>query len=65
MIEALIGLLILFLVLAIIWYVAKLVAGHFGAPGVIVQALGLILFLIWLLAAIRALAPSSYSAWFR
>jgi uncharacterized membrane protein len=54
MIEILIQLLILFVILAVIWYVIRLVAGHFGAPAIFVQVAGIILFLIWLLAAVRA-----------
>jgi uncharacterized membrane protein len=53
-IEILIQLLILFVVLAVIWWVIRLVAAHFGAPAIIVQVAGLILFLIWLLYAVRA-----------
>jgi hypothetical protein len=60
MIEALIYLLILFVVLAVIWYVVKLVAGHFGAPAILVQVVGLILFLIWLLYAIRLLTGGRF-----
>ena len=60
MIEILIQLLILFLVLAVIWYVVKLVAAHFGAPGIIIQVVGLVLFLIWLLYAVRALGGGRF-----
>ena len=60
MIETLIYLLILFLVLAVVWYVVKLVAGHFGAPAIIVQVAGLVLFLIWLLYAVRMLTGGRF-----
>ncbi|HJY46687.1 MAG TPA: hypothetical protein VJ301_18885 [Propionibacteriaceae bacterium] len=58
MLEALIQLLILLVVLAVIFYIAKLAATHFGVPPIIVQLIGLILGLVFLLAALRAFGPS-------
>jgi hypothetical protein len=63
MIEAVISLLVLFLVLACIWWVIRLVASHFGAPYIFIQVAGIILFLIWLLYAVRALGGGKYLRW--
>lgn len=54
MIASVIQLLVLLIVLAVVYYIVKLGAGHFGVPAVIVQMVGLILGLIFLLAALSA-----------
>jgi hypothetical protein len=55
MISALIGLLVVLLVLFIVWYIFRLAATHFGLPEVMIQVVGLILALIFLLYLIQAL----------
>lgn len=54
MIETLIGLLVLFLILAVVYWIAQLAAQHFGAPAFVLQVFGLILALVFLLALLRA-----------
>jgi hypothetical protein len=64
MIGALIYLLVVLIVLVVIFYIVKLAAAHFGIPGPIVQIIGLILGLIFLLYALNAFglvgSPSSW-----
>ena len=55
MIEALMGLLITFSVLAVFFWIAKLAAKHFEIPYVFVQIVGVIFALIFLLALLSAL----------
>ena len=55
MISALIGLLVVLLVLFIVWYILRLAASHFGLPDVVIQIIGLILALIFLLYVMNAL----------
>jgi hypothetical protein len=66
MIGTLVSLLVLFIVLAVIYYIVSLGAGHFGVPGTIVQIVGLILGLIFLLAALSAfgVAPAGFGRGF-
>jgi hypothetical protein len=59
MISLLIQLLLVLLVLAIIYYIAKLACTHFGAPPIILQIIGLILLLVFLLAAVNAIGGIS------
>lgn len=60
MIEALIGLLLALLVLFILFYIVKLGAEHFGAPPLVVQILGLIFLLIFLLYVFRAFSAGKW-----
>lgn len=58
MIGMLINLLVLFVVLAVVYYIVRLGAEHFGAPPVILQVTGLILGLIlflWVLQEFRVI----------
>lgn len=55
MIETLITVLVLLLVAVIVWYVIKLIAAQFGVPDVWVHIVGLIIFLIFLLYALRVI----------
>jgi hypothetical protein len=52
----LIQVLIVLLVLAVVYYIAKLACTHFGAPPVILQILGLILLLIFLAVLLNLVA---------
>jgi hypothetical protein len=54
MITTLIGLLVVLLVLFIVWYIVRIAAGHFGLPEPIVQIIGLILALVFLLYVLNA-----------
>jgi hypothetical protein len=63
MIEALISLLVLFIVLAVVFWIAKLIVEYFGMPAVILQVLGLILALVMLLAVLRAVGVVAGGAW--
>ena len=63
MIESLISLLVLFLVLAVIFWIAKLAVVHFGAPAVVLQVVGLILALIFVLALLRSIGVVTGGAW--
>jgi heme O synthase-like polyprenyltransferase len=54
MIGTLISLLVVLLVLVVIFYIVKIAAGNFGIPGPIVQIVGLILGLVFLLYALQA-----------
>jgi hypothetical protein len=56
MISLLIQLLIILLVLVIVYYIANLACTHFGAPPVILQIIGLILLLVFLLAILNVTA---------
>lgn len=60
MIATLIQLLVLFILLAAIYYIVKIGAGHFGVPGPIIQIVGLILGLVFLLAALSAFGIVPY-----
>jgi hypothetical protein len=53
MIAALIQVLVLLLVLAIVFYIARLVIVQFGLPPVLLQIVGLILLLILVLALLN------------
>jgi hypothetical protein len=53
MISLLIQLLVILLVLVIVYYIASLACSHFGAPPVILQIIGLILLLVFLLAVLN------------
>jgi hypothetical protein len=55
-ITVLIQLLLVLLVLAIVYYIAKLACTHFGAPPVILQIIGLILLLVFLVAILNMAA---------
>jgi hypothetical protein len=55
MIATLISLLVVLLILCVIWYIIKIAASQFGAPPFVVQILGLIIGLIFLLYCIKAL----------
>jgi hypothetical protein len=55
-ITLLIQLLIVLLVLVIVYYIASLACTHFGAPPVILQIIGLILLLVFLLAVLNVAA---------
>ena len=57
MLEGLIQLLILLVILVIAWYIIQLGMTHFGAPTILIQILGLIFLLIFLIYAIRILVP--------
>ena len=65
MIGLLIQLLIVLLVLVIIFWVVKIAAGSFGIPPPIVQIIGLILGLIFLLYVVSALGgwPGHVRLW--
>ena len=54
MISVLIQLLVVLIVLVVVFYIVKLAAGSFGIPPPIVQIIGLILGLIFLLYALSA-----------
>jgi hypothetical protein len=56
MISLLIQLLVILLVLVIVYYIANLACTHFGAPPVILQIIGLILLLVFLLAILNVTA---------
>ncbi len=60
MIAVLIQLLVLFIVLAVIYYIVSVGAGYFGVPAAIIQIIGLILGLIFLLAALSAFGVMPY-----
>lgn len=53
MLTALISLLVCLVVLIVVFYIVRLAAGHFGLPPVVVQIIGLILALVFLLYALR------------
>ena len=53
MIGALIYLLVALVVLVIVWYIVRLIASQFGLPEVVVQIVGLILLLVFLLYALN------------
>ena len=55
MIAVAIHLLIALLILLVVWYILKIAAAQFGMPAFVVQIAGLILALIFLLYALRAL----------
>ena len=55
MIATLIHLLVVLLLLVIVYYILNLAAGFFGAPAPVMQIVGLILLLIFLLYVVRAL----------
>jgi hypothetical protein len=63
MIGVLINLLVVLLVLAVIYYIVKLAAGQFGIPPVVVQIIGLILGLIFLLFALQAFGIAAGPTW--
>jgi hypothetical protein len=63
MIGVLIQLLVVLLVLVVIFYIVKIAAGNFGIPAPIVQIIGLILGLIFLLYALSAFGFTQPSAW--
>jgi len=49
MISALISILVVLLVLVIVFWIVKMAGAQFGAPPVVIQIIGLILLLIFLL----------------
>jgi len=53
MIEGLIQLLVLVLVLAVLFYVARLVVAQFGGPPILLQIVGIIFALIVVLALLQ------------
>lgn len=55
MIEALIQLLVVVLILAVVYWVASVVLTHFGAPAFMLQILGVILALLFVLALLSFL----------
>lgn len=63
MIGVLINLLIVLLVLVVIYYIVKLAAGQFGIPPVILQIVGLILGLVFLLVALQAFGLAAGPSW--
>ena len=54
MIQVLIQLLVVLLVLCVVFWIVKLAAGQFGAPPIVVQIVGLILLLIFILYLVNA-----------
>jgi hypothetical protein len=54
MIQTLIYLLVVLLVLFVVWYIVRLAAGYFQLPEPIVQIVGLILALVFLLYVLNA-----------
>jgi hypothetical protein len=54
MIQVLIQLLVVLLVLCVVFWIVKLAAGQFGAPPIVVQIVGLILLLIFILYLVQA-----------
>lgn len=63
MISTLISVLVVLLVLFIIWYVVKLAGDQFGVPPVIIQIVGLILALIFLLFILNAVGVAVPGVW--
>ena len=63
MIEILIHVLVLFAVLAVLFWIVKLGVEHFGAPPVLVQIVGLVFVLIFLLGALRAFGIVAGGPW--
>jgi len=55
MIPALIGILVALLILFVVWYIVKIAAAQFGLPEAVVQIVGLILALIFLLYVLTAM----------
>jgi hypothetical protein len=55
MVTVLINLLVVLLILSVVFYIVRLAAGQFGAPAFVVQIVGLILGLVFLLYLLRAL----------
>jgi hypothetical protein len=61
MIALLIQALILLLILAIVFWIIRLAAVHFGAPAIVINIVGLILLLIFLLYFLNAMGLTSGS----
>ena len=59
----LISVLIMLLVLVVFFYIIKLAAGYFGIPEPIVQIIGLIMGLIFLLYCLQAFGVVSGTGW--
>ena len=55
MIPALIGILVALLILFVVWYIVRIAATQLGLPDAVVQIIGLILALIFLLYVLQAL----------
>lgn len=55
MIPTLIGILVALLILIVVWYIVRIAATQFGLPEAVVQIVGLILALIFLLYVLQAM----------
>ena len=60
MLATVIYLLIALLVLFIVWYILRLAATQFGVPDAIMQIMGLILLLIFILIVLNAFGIASF-----
>jgi hypothetical protein len=63
MVEGLISVLVLLLVLVIVWYIVKIAVAQFGAPPAVLQIVGLILLLIFVVAMLSMLGFGHWPRW--
>lgn len=63
MLEGLLQLLLVLIILVVAWYIIQLGATHFGAPAILVQILGLIFLLIFLIYALQIVVPHARWPW--
>ena len=64
MIGLLIQFIIMALILGVLYYIAKLVVGYLGLPGIILQILGVLIvliFVIWLLNVFLVVTGTSFA----